>query len=39
MRLELKFEKALPDPVTCLLYLEYDNSVRVDYLRNVTTDY
>jgi hypothetical protein len=39
IRLELKFEKALPDPVTCLLYLEYDNSVRVDYLRNVTTDY
>ena len=38
IRLELKFDKAQPDPVTCLLYLEYDNSFRVDLLRNVTTD-
>jgi len=38
IRLELKFDKALPDTMTCLLYLEY-NSVRVDLLRNVTTDY
>ena len=38
IRLEMKFDKALSDPVTCLLYLEYENSVRVD-LRYVTTDY
>ena len=39
IRTDTKFDKALPDPVTCLLYLEHDNSVRVDLLRNVTTDY
>jgi hypothetical protein len=30
IRIELKFCKALPDAVTCLLYLEYDNSVHID---------
>jgi hypothetical protein len=25
IRIELKFRKALPDVVTCLLFLEYDN--------------
>ena len=39
IRVEARFEKALPDPITCILYLEYDNSVRIDLLRNVTTDY
>ena len=27
IRLELKFAKALPDPLVCFLNLEYDNSV------------
>jgi len=36
--IELKFAKALPEAVTCLLYLEYDNSVRIDLARNVSTD-
>jgi len=31
--------KALPEAVTCLLYLEYDNSVFIDLSRNVTTDF
>jgi hypothetical protein len=31
--------KALPEAVTCLLYLEYDNSVFIDLARNVTTDF
>ena len=39
IRVEIKFDKALRDPVNCLLYLEYDNSVRVGLLRNITTDY
>ena len=39
IRLELKFGKDLPDSISVLLYLEYDSSVRIDALRNVTTDY
>ena len=39
IRLELKFGNDLPDPISVLLYLMYDNSVRIDALRNVTTDY
>jgi len=27
---ELKFCKPLPEPITCIFYIEYDNSVRVD---------
>ena len=38
IRLELQFDKSLPDAVTCLLYLEYDNCVRIDPLRNVSID-
>jgi len=32
IRTELIFKEALKDAITCLLYLEYDNSVRVDSL-------
>jgi hypothetical protein len=39
IRLELKFSKPLPDSITCLLYLEFDNSVRRDFFRNVSTDF
>jgi len=39
IRIELSFKDALKKAVTCLLYLEYDNSVRVDSLRTVTTDF
>jgi len=39
IRLEIKFGKDLPDPMCVLLYLEYDNSVHIDALRNVTTDF
>jgi len=35
IRIDLKFAKALPESVTCLLYLEYDNSVGIDLARNV----
>jgi hypothetical protein len=39
IRLELKFSKPLPDHVLCLLYIEYDNSVLIDAMRTVTTDF
>jgi len=39
IRVELKFSKPLPEPITCIFYLEYDNSVRIDYSRNVSTDF
>ena len=39
IRLDLKFRKALPDPLVCLLYLEYDGSIIIDALRTVTTDF
>ena len=36
---ELKFAKPLPEAITCLLYLEFDNSVLINLARNVTTYY
>jgi len=37
--LDLKFRKALPESLVCLLYLEYDGSILIDALRTVTTDF
>ena len=39
IRIELKFKKTLTVPITCLLYLEYDDCVRIDSSRIVTTDF
>ena len=39
IRLELKYGKGLPDSMSVFLYLEYDNSVLIDAIRNVTTDF
>jgi hypothetical protein len=39
VRIELTFAMALPDAITCLIYLEYDGTVLIDYKRLVTTDY
>ena len=39
IRVELKFSKPVPEPITCIFYLEYDNSVRVDTSGMVTTDF
>jgi hypothetical protein len=39
IRIELKFAKALPDAITCILYLEYDGSIFIDDSRTVTIDY
>jgi len=30
IRVELKFAKPLPEAITCLLYLEFDNSVLIN---------
>jgi hypothetical protein len=39
IRIEAELAKPLPDAVTYLLYLEYDNSVRIDKNPAVTTDF
>jgi hypothetical protein len=39
IRIEFKFVNKLPHAITCLLYLEFDNSVRVHYSRTVSTDF
>jgi len=39
IRVEMKFAKPLPEAITCLLYLEFDNSVLINLARNVRTDY
>ena len=39
IRIDLKFGTALREAITCLLYLENDNSVRIDLARNVSTDF
>ena len=39
IRVELKFSKPLPEPITCKFYLEYDNSVRVYTSRTESTDF
>jgi len=39
IKIELQFTKPLPDAITCLLYLEYDNCVRIDYSRNVSCNF
>jgi len=39
IRIELKFIKLLPETITCLLYLEFNNSVLIDFSRNVTTNF
>jgi len=37
IRIELKFNKPLPEAITCLLYLEFDNSVLIDFEPTFTT--
>jgi len=36
IRIQLTFKEVLKEEVTCLLYLEYNNSVLIDSLRTVT---
>jgi hypothetical protein len=39
IRLELRFYRPIPEAVTCLLYLEYDNCVRIDELCTVSIEF
>ena len=39
IRFELKFNKPFPVALTCLLYLEFNNSVHVDFARIIMTDF
>jgi len=39
MRVGLKFNKPLPETITCIFYLEFDNSVRIDYARKFSADF
>ena len=36
--MELKFNKPLPEANTCLLYLEFDNSILINLVHSVTTE-
>ena len=37
--IELRFAKPLPDSITCLLYLEFDNKISIDRERKVSKDF
>jgi hypothetical protein len=39
IRFALNYEEALAKAVTILLYLEFDSSIQLDRLTNVTTDF
>ena len=39
IRVELRFAKPLPDSITCLFYLEFDNTISIDNLRKVSKDF
>ena len=39
IRLGLRFDKALCEAIKCLLYLEYDDCVRIDQLRTVSAEF
>ena len=39
IRIEVQFIKPLPEAITCLLYLEYDSTVIVNFSHKFTTDF
>jgi len=39
IRVESKFNKTLPEAITCLLYQELDNSILINLALNVTIDF
>ena len=39
IRIELQFSRPLPEAITCMLYLEYDSTVLINFSRKVTTDF
>jgi len=39
IRIEIHFTKPLPDAITSLLYLEYDNFIRIDHSRKFSSEF
>jgi len=39
IRIELEFSRPLAEAITCVLYLEYDSSVLINFSRKITTDF
>jgi hypothetical protein len=38
VRIEARFKKSLPEPVTCILYAEFPGHFEIDNSRNVTVE-
>jgi len=38
VRIEARFKKPLPEPVTCILYAEFPGHIEIDSSRNVTVE-
>jgi hypothetical protein len=38
VRIEARFKKPLPEPVTCILYAEFPGYIEIDSSRNVTVE-
>jgi len=38
VRIEERFRKPLPEPVTCILFAEFPGHVEIDNLKNVTVE-
>jgi len=38
VRIEARFNKPLPEPVTCILYAEFPGNVQIDKARKFTVD-
>ena len=38
VRIEARFKKPLPEPVTCILYAEFPGNIEIDNSRNVTVE-
>jgi hypothetical protein len=39
LRMEVKFKKALPETISCIIYSEYDSLIEIDSYRNVIVDF
>jgi hypothetical protein len=39
IRIELQFSRPLPEAITCVLYLEYEITVLINFSRKLTTDF
>jgi hypothetical protein len=39
IRIEARFDKEIAYVITCVMYLDYYNSGRIDFARNIATDF